>query len=197
MEPIAQQKQPHAPQPLWCFAILLGFAVVAAAVVPRATDMFAPKTFRVGDRIVIEFSPRKHCPGSLAAGLYEDISAHHFINKHYRRGLSQAIRYSQDMQHHRQDLPDVVSVSIASSCKVALISEPSAELLLNLGRQAKLGAMTEQAWQLIPGIGPAIAGNIEEERQRRGGFQYLRDLLDVSGIGPKRLAVIARYVRES
>jgi competence protein ComEA len=41
--------------------------------------------------------------------------------------------------------------------------------------------------QTLSGIGPALAGRIVAERERRGGFTSLEDLLDVRGIGPATL----------
>ena len=50
---------------------------------------------------------------------------------------------------------------------------------LNLATAADLEA--------LPGIGPATAAAILAERDRRGGFRSVEDLLDVRGIGPAKL----------
>ena len=47
----------------------------------------------------------------------------------------------------------------------------------------------------LPGIGPATARAILEERARRGGFQSTRDLLRVPGIGEGRFARLKDRVR--
>ena len=46
----------------------------------------------------------------------------------------------------------------------------------------------------IPGIGPAKAAAIIQERDRRGGFAAVEDLLAVQGIGPATLEAIRPYV---
>jgi competence protein ComEA len=49
---------------------------------------------------------------------------------------------------------------------------------------------TATALQLeeLPGIGPALAAAILEERDRRGGFRSINELRDVRGIGEQRFA---------
>jgi competence protein ComEA len=47
----------------------------------------------------------------------------------------------------------------------------------------------------LPGIGPATARAIIEERSRRGGFRSTRDLLRVPGIGEARFARLRDRIR--
>lgn len=56
----------------------------------------------------------------------------------------------------------------------------AAPLNLNLASAAEL--------ESLPGVGPAIARAILDERQRRGAFRSVDDLLTVKGIGEQRLA---------
>ena len=46
---------------------------------------------------------------------------------------------------------------------------------------------TEAEWDELPGIGPAKARAIVEDRERNGPFRSVDDLLRVKGIGPKLL----------
>ncbi len=58
-----------------------------------------------------------------------------------------------------------------------------------------LNAADLAALDSLPGIGPATARAILEERTRRGGFRSTRDLLRVPGIGEGRFARLKDRVR--
>ncbi len=49
--------------------------------------------------------------------------------------------------------------------------------------------------EALPGIGPVIARRIVEYRRSHGPFRRPEDLLNVKGIGPKKLARIKPYIR--
>ena len=46
----------------------------------------------------------------------------------------------------------------------------------------------------LPGIGPALAGRIVEHRRTRGPFRSVDGVLDVRGIGPKKLERMRPYL---
>lgn len=74
--------------------------------------------------------------------------------------------------------------------RVAAPAAPGADqALLNLN------TATQAEIELLPGIGPALAGRIIEQRQKLGAFKSLADLDAVSGIGPKMLEKIRPLVR--
>ena len=76
------------------------------------------------------------------------------------------------------------SVAVASA---ASSSAPVGPLDLNTATLEQLDA--------LPGIGPTTAQAIIDERDRRGGFRSVDDLLDVRGIGPAKLEAIRDLVR--
>lgn len=57
-----------------------------------------------------------------------------------------------------------------------------------------LNRATAEQLEALPGIGPVLSRRIVEYRQAHGGFTRIPDLLRVTGIGPKRLAAIERFV---
>ena len=66
-----------------------------------------------------------------------------------------------------------------------VIGEMSAFYKLTLGIPISLNTESETGLTAIPGIGPGLAKAIVQERSKRGGFQHVRDVLSVKGIGPK------------
>jgi competence protein ComEA len=65
-------------------------------------------------------------------------------------------------------------------------STPSGPVNLNTATLEQLDA--------LPGVGPATAKAIIAERERRGGFRSVDDLLDVRGIGPAKLDALRDLV---
>ncbi len=54
-----------------------------------------------------------------------------------------------------------------------------------------INAATAEDLQDAPGIGPALAQRILDERDARKGFHFLEELMDVSGIGEKRYEALS------
>ena len=63
------------------------------------------------------------------------------------------------------------------------------------GEQIVLNTATEADLQRLPGVGPSMAGRILAYRQQVGRFEKIEDLMMVTGIGPKKFAKIATFVR--
>ncbi len=59
---------------------------------------------------------------------------------------------------------------------------------LALGLPLDLNRASAEELAAVPGIGPALAARIVEDRARRGPFPSLDDLRRVRGVGPARLA---------
>jgi competence protein ComEA len=62
------------------------------------------------------------------------------------------------------------------------------------GGLLNLNTATTAQLEELPGIGPALATAILDERDRRGGFQSVNELREVRGIGEKRFADLRDHV---
>jgi competence protein ComEA len=78
-------------------------------------------------------------------------------------------------------------VTAATSSEPDTLPSPAAPLDLNSADLDQLEA--------LPGIGPATAQSIVDQRERNGPFQSVDDLLDIRGIGPAKLDAIRDLVR--
>ena len=57
-----------------------------------------------------------------------------------------------------------------------------------------LNTASKSELDTLPGVGPATAEKILQYRQEHGGFGSLDELLDVKGIGPKKLAAMRKFL---
>jgi comEA protein len=81
--------------------------------------------------------------------------------------------------------PGFVAVSISQEKKIETGSFFNVQL--NTADQIEL--------ERIPGIGPVMARRILSYRQSKGRFHSVDELLNVKGIGPKKLQKIRPYVQ--
>lgn len=81
------------------------------------------------------------------------------------------------------------AAATAATAANAANAQPSPHSLRRLRDGQRLDPNTAGSadLQLLPGIGPALAGRIVAHRQAHGPFQRLSDLAAVRGIGPRTL----------
>jgi len=58
-----------------------------------------------------------------------------------------------------------------------------------------LNKATIEELENLPAIGPKIAKNIVEYREKFGPFRSVEELLEIKGIGPKRLKLLKKYLK--
>ena len=86
--------------------------------------------------------------------------------------------------------PTVASVAPSRTPR----SAPQAAATATTQFPINLNTATADQLEAIPGIGPVLAQRIIEYRQTHGRFQSVDELLEVRGIGPKRLENMRPYV---
>ena len=89
-----------------------------------------------------------------------------------------------------EDVPPVVSGGGAAGG-----AGPPADPSSSPSEPVDLNAATLAELDTLPGVGPATAEAIVAERERRGGFTAVEDLLGVRGIGDAKLAALRDLVR--
>ncbi len=62
-------------------------------------------------------------------------------------------------------------------------------------KTVSLNAATQEQLETLDGVGPATAKKIVEHRQKHGGFGSVEDLLEITGIGEKKLEALRDSVR--
>lgn len=94
-----------------------------------------------------------------------------------------------------EDIPAGASVTFAAdgSCQVAEGGMPGRVRLL-AGEKLDLNRASAEDLEALPDIGPALAERIVKTRTELGRFESVEDLLEVPGIGEKRLAKLARFL---
>ena len=84
-----------------------------------------------------------------------------------------------------QPLPAVTAAAVPP---LSLVTEPTAPSIININ------TATVEDIQVLPGIGPLLAQRIVEYREENGPFETNGELMNVSGIGEKKLEEIWDYI---
>ena len=82
----------------------------------------------------------------------------------------------------------ILVLKVGQAAPVAAGDPTGATTEAGSGALIDLNNATSVQLETLPGIGPALAGAILAERDRRGGFRSVNELREVRGIGEKRFA---------
>lgn len=94
-------------------------------------------------------------------------------------------------ERHSRPLKDI---TIAEGAKRKELSLGEVNLLLEDALKVDINSSTKEELTNIPGVGEVLAARIVEYRDANGPFYSAQDLLQVEGIGPKKLEKIKEYI---
>ncbi|MGB2630045.1 MAG: helix-hairpin-helix domain-containing protein [Candidatus Omnitrophota bacterium] len=93
---------------------------------------------------------------------------------------------------HTRPVPEITIVKGGVKEQLTL---KQVEENLKEARRVDINKATASELQVIPGVGEVLASKIVEYRSSRGDFEYETDLLNVEGIGEKKLEKIREYIK--
>ena len=85
-----------------------------------------------------------------------------------------------------------VQNSIATRDKKVIFSRKSSAKVVS---KININKVSLSEIQKIPGIGPVLAARLIDHRNINGSFKSIDELLDVKGIGPKKLEKIRAWIK--
>ncbi|HET6421302.1 MAG TPA: helix-hairpin-helix domain-containing protein [Geobacteraceae bacterium] len=89
---------------------------------------------------------------------------------------------------------DVLELRSADEQHVDItIKKMRAKEMIVLGIPLNPNRLGVDDWDCLPGIGPALASRIVQDRQNNGDFKSVKDLQRVPGIGEKKYRQLAAY----
>lgn len=105
---------------------------------------------------------------------------------------------NRTISHDSLELNQTSIQVIPESAMITPIQSPKRSQL-DVVRLIDLNAADAAELELLPRIGPALAGRIITDREAHGWFESIEDLQRVSGIGPKTVEKIRAFamIRES
>ena len=171
------------------FLVLLSFLLVLCFLNTILTHSRPPGASSEGD-FFIEVSGDVKSPGVYRFDCPPDIM--NLMDK--AGGLNPDMARPQGFMEGPLSTGKVVTVHQDTLNTRFVLSEMSAFYKITLGIPISLNTESETGLTAIPGIGPGLAKAIVRERSERGGFQHLREVLSVKGIGPKVYERIRPYV---
>lgn len=97
---------------------------------------------------------------------------------------------------------------LLNGAAVRLLKQPGGHLLLTVGEMSvserlvlgvplDISTMNDADFELLPGIGPALARRISVYRQKNGGMMRVEDLAAVDGIGEKKYRIMLNYFQHA
>jgi len=161
------------------------------ATLPVATAETGPASTIVDDRVIVHVAGAVVLPGvyELGSGSRVDDAVRRAGGATGRAQLGRINLAAPLVDGDQIYVPEVgedVPLPPVASAAAPSESTPTGPIDVNRASASEL--------ETLPGVGPATAGAIVDERDRNGPFSSLEDLERVPGIGPAKLARLVGLV---
>ncbi len=104
--------------------------------------------------------------------------------------------FPEEILSHKIEKSSRISIVPEGEGKGRVVIEPMAPAKLKvLSVPIPLNTATAEELDTLPGIGPKTAQAIVEFREQNGKFSKPDDLLQVPGIGPRKLAALLPHLK--
>ena len=101
------------------------------------------------------------------------------------------------MKSHLQRLASLATLAVVALIAFAAAPVAAAPAADTPSGVVNVNTATAEQLDLLPGVGPAVAGRILEHREKNGSFKSAEDLMLVKGIGEKSFEKMKPYVATS
>ena len=140
------------------------------------------------EAVAVTFLATTLTVGTVGMQLWPTTETHDHVTAQRIAAMLDSLEADRTSPPETTERTDSASVPSGSS------APPSTKLTKASSRVLDLNTATLSQLRTLPGIGPAMAERIVESRKRRL-FGSVDDLLDVRGIGEKKLAKLRPYVK--
>ena len=119
--------------------------------------------------------------------------------------VEQVLLRAGGIRGRKIDNPQLLNNTLNTGSKIVVIRAAKNMLTIELARMKpekcivfsiplNLNEVEEEHLTLIPGIGPRLAQRIIQYRSKKGTFRKIEELMEVRGIGEKKLRNLERYL---
>ena len=111
-------------------------------------------------------------------------------------GVHEKLSFPEEILAQKIERSSRISIATEGEGKGRVLIEPLAPARMKvLSVPIPLNTATAEELEILPGIGPKTARAIVEFREQKGKFSSPDDLLQVSGIGPRKLSALLPHIK--
>ena len=109
------------------------------------------------------------------------------MNKDQKKGILLLVLFWISSAFFLRDQGEIVKESVMPLEPLTVTEK------ILFGFSLSLNGLSEQDWELLPGIGPSTAKKIVEYQTMKGSIQTIDELDELRGIGPKTVQALRQF----